>query len=143
MQGFFGRQSKQIRLAVCPGARIAQIQPKVESQTSNACHLFTDEAKAYNRVAGSGRIHSTVAHSAREFARDDDGDGINEVHCNSCEGLWTGLRNLLRPFRGVNKRYLAQYVVVFENAFNFKEQFVNIIRAMLIPDYFLDFYASP
>jgi transposase-like protein len=94
-------------------------------------------------VKSSGRDHSTVCHSKGEFARDDDGDGINEVHCNSCEGLWTGLRNFLRPFRGVHKRYLAQYVAIFENAFNFKEQLVEVIRAMLVPDYFLDYYASP
>ena len=31
------------------------------------------------------------------WARDDDGDGIREVHCNTLEGLWTGLRNFLRP----------------------------------------------
>ena len=33
VQGFFGRTTKQIRLAVCLGARIDQIQPKVENQT--------------------------------------------------------------------------------------------------------------
>ena len=143
IQGFFGRQSKQIRLAVCLGARINQIQPKVESQTQTGCQCYTDEAQAYNRVASSGRKHATVNHSAKEFARDDDGDGINEVHCNSCEGLWTGLRNFLRPFRGINKRYLAQYVAVFENAFNFKEQLTHIIRAMILPDYFLEIYSSP
>lgn len=112
-------------------------------QTSEDVHLFTDESKAYNRVEASGRKHSTVCHSAKEYARDDDGDGINEVHCNSCEGLWTGLRNFLRPFRGVNKIYLAQYVVMFENAFNFKEQFEDIVRAMLIPDFFLEHCCSP
>ena len=142
IQGFFGRQSKQIRLAVCLGARIDQIQPKVECQTETGCSFYTDESQAYNRVAGSGRNHATVTHSAKEFARDDDGDGINEVHCNSCEGLWTGVRNFLRPFRGINKRYLAQYVAIFENAFNFKEQLVHLIRAMIVPDYFLEIYAS-
>jgi hypothetical protein len=35
----------------------------------------------------------------REWARDDNGDGVREVHCNTLEGL----RNFLRPFRGVNK----------------------------------------
>ncbi len=109
----------------------------------NDCHLYTDEAKAYNRVQESGRSHSTVCHSAQEFARDDDGDGINEVHCNPCEGLWTGVRNFLRPFGGVHKRYLEQYVVMFENAFNFKEHFIDVIRAMIVPDYFLEYYASP
>jgi transposase len=143
VQGFFGRQSKQIRLAVCLGARIDQIQPKVENQTDEKVHLYTDESKAYNRVKESGRQHSTVCHSAKEYARDDDADGINEVHCNSCEGLWTGLRNFLRPFRGVNKIYLAQYVAMFENAFNFKEHFEDVIRAMIVPDFFLEYYASP
>ena len=28
------------------------------------------------------------------------------MHDNTLEGLWTGLRNFLRPFRGVNKVYL-------------------------------------
>lgn len=105
--------------------------------------MFTDESHAYNKVSQSGRNHSTVCHSAKEYARDDDGDGINEVHCNSCEGLWTGLRNFLRPFRGVNKKYLAQYAAMFENAFNFKEHTEQVIRAMIIPDFFLDYYGSP
>jgi len=91
----------------------------VEAQTQQDSHLFTDESGAYNRIQQSGRNHSTVCHSAKEYARDDDGDGILEVHCNSCEGLWTELRNFLRPFKGVHKKYLAQYVAQFENAFNF------------------------
>ena len=63
----------------------------------------------------------------KKYARDDNPDGILEVHCNSCEGLWTELRNFLRPFKGVHKKYLAQYVAQFENAFNFKEHFEDII----------------
>jgi hypothetical protein len=34
------------------------------------------------------------------------------------EGTWTGLRNFLRPFRGVHKKYLAAYVAMFEWAHN-------------------------
>ena len=128
---------------MCLGARIDQIQPKVEDKTQKDVHLLTDESKAYNQVERSGRQHSTVCHSKKEYARDDDGDGILEVHCNSCEGLWTRLRNFLRPFRGVHKKYLHQYVAIFENAFNFKEQFENIIRAMIVPDFFLEYYLSP
>ncbi len=130
-------------MEVCPGARIDQVQPLIEARTEEECAFFTDESKAYNRVRQSNRHHATVKHPAGEFARDDDGDGINEVHCNSAEGLWTGVRNFIRPFRGVHKRYLAQYIAVFENAFNFKEQFVEVFRAITIPDFFLDYYASP
>ena len=76
------------------GARINQIQPKVEHSVPKDATLYTDESGAYNRVKESGRKHGTVNHSQKEFARDDDGDGINEVHCNSCEGLWTGVVTL-------------------------------------------------
>ena len=41
------------------------------------------------------------------------------------QGLWTGVRNFIRPFRGVHKKYLAQYIAMFENAFNFKEHFID------------------
>jgi transposase len=30
---------------------------------------------------------------------------VREIHCNTQEGLWTGLRNFLRLFRGVSKWY--------------------------------------
>lgn len=130
-------------MEVCSGARINQIQPLIESRTYEGCTCFTDESGAYNRVKQSNRGHATVNHSKKEFARDDDKDGVYEVHCNSTEGLWTGVRNFIRPFRGVHKRYLAQYIAIFENNFNFKEQFIEVFRAMTISDYFLDYYASP
>jgi hypothetical protein len=53
-----------------------------------------------------GRSRAAVSDLAGEWARDDDGDGIREVHVNKLEGLWTGFRNFLRLFRGVNKVYL-------------------------------------
>ena len=37
-----------------------------------------------------------------------DGDGL---FTNTIEGVWTTLRNFLRPFRGVHKKFLAGYVV--------------------------------
>ena len=36
------------------------------------------------------------------------------------EGIWTGLRNFLRPFRGVSKMYLQQYVIIFKWSYNLK-----------------------
>ena len=80
----------------------------------------TDEWGGYNGLPEMGRCRATVCHAAREWARDDDGDGIREVHDNTLEGLWTGMRNFLRPFRGVNKKYLYQYVAMFEWGYNVK-----------------------
>lgn len=56
----------------------------------------------------------------KEWARDDDGDGLNEVHTNTIAGLWTSLRNWLRPFRGVHKQYLKYYVAMCEHKINLK-----------------------
>jgi transposase-like protein len=47
------------------------------------------------------------------------------------EGIWTGLRNFLRPFRGVNKVYLEQYVIMFEWAHNLKKVTDEFLRILL------------
>jgi hypothetical protein len=77
--------------------------------------LYTDEASNY---PGVHPRHASVCHSVKEWARDDDGDGIREVHCNSCEGAGTGLRTFLRTFRGVHKYCLADYVATYETMAN-------------------------
>ena len=59
--------------------------------------VYTDEWQGYNRVE---RARKTVYHGDREWARDDDGDGIREVHVNTMEDLWTTVRTFLRVFRG-------------------------------------------
>lgn len=133
IQGIVGRDSGEIRLTVCGDTRMDTVQPEVEAKTGTGITLYTDESSAYNRVAASGRGHGTVCHSEREYARDDDGDGIREVHCNTMEGIWTGLRNFLRPFRGVHKKYLAQYVAMFQWAHNLKRVTDHFLRVLMTP----------
>ena len=31
---------------------------------------------------------------------------------HTMEGIWTGPRNFLRPFRGASKEYLEQYIIM-------------------------------
>ena len=133
--GIVGRTSGQIRLTVCDNTKQQTIQPKVENGTDKDTTLFTDECSAYNHVGDTGRGHATVCHSKKEWARDDDGDGVREVHCNTMEGIWTGLRNFLRPFRGVNKKYLPQYVAMFEWAHNIKEVTANFLKSLMVPGF--------
>jgi hypothetical protein len=83
VMGVVGRESGQIRLEVCDDTTQDTIQPAVEAKTDEGTTLNTDESSAYHRVAESGRGHRTVCHSAGEYARDDDGDGIRETHCNT------------------------------------------------------------
>lgn len=133
IQGVVGRETGQIRLTVCENTQQDTIQPEVEIKTKNGTTFNTDESSAYNRVGKSGRKHGTVCHSRHEYARDDDGDGIREVHCNTMEGIWTGLRNFLRPFRGVHKNYLPHYVAMFEWAHNLIFATNNFLRILMIP----------
>jgi len=135
IQGVVGRESGQIRLTVCDNTQQATIQPQVEKNTEQKTHVYTDESSAYAHVSETGRKHSTVNHSKGEWARDDDGDGVREVHCNTNEGIWTGLRNFLRFFRGVHKKYLSQYTAMFEWAHNLKRVTSEFLRCLMIPTY--------
>lgn len=92
---------------------------------------YSDESNAYNRVGTQSMHHATVCHSAREWARDDDGDGINEVHVNTAEGLWTDFRNFMRRFKGVSKHYIHLYVAMFEWMYNLKKVNQKLIRIMV------------
>lgn len=130
-----GREAGQIRLNVCADTKQTTIQPEVEQKTTPTTRLYTDESGAYNHIASTGRGHATVCHSRGEYARDDDGDGIREVHCNTMEGIWTGLRNFLRPFRGVHKKYLPQYVAMFEWAHNLKRVTLDFLRSLMLPNF--------
>lgn len=56
---------------------------------------------------------------------------MREVHCNTLEGLWTGARNFLRPFRGVNKVYLEHYLKMFEWSHNLKRVTDAFLRTLL------------
>ncbi len=133
--GIVGRRSQQLRLRVCQNSQQVTIQPQIENTTLVNTTLYTDESDAYNLVLATGRGHGTVCHSAKEYARDDNGDGIREVHCNTLEGIWTGLRNFLRPFRGIHKDYLAQYVAMFEWEYNLKRVTNRFLRNLLIPSF--------
>jgi len=115
--GTVGRESNQVRLRVVLDTTGQTLEAHVHQFTLADTHLYTDENQSYNHVI---RPHATVCHSKHEYARDEDGDGFCEVHCNTAEGMWTDVRNFLRPFKGVHKKYLAGYVAIAEFKRNLK-----------------------
>ena len=133
--GIVGRQSGKVRLRVEDNTKKETIQPDVEESIPAQGNFYTDESSAYRGLGNEERHHGTVCHSKKEYARDDDGDGIREVHCNTMEGLWTGLRNFLRPFRGVHKKKLKFYVAMFEWAHNLKRVNPDFLRTLMQPDF--------
>src|SRR5262249_55930010 len=140
--GAVGRDSGRLDLKVVKRASRAElVDGFVLPATAEGTAVYTDEWPPYASVSGHGRYHATVSHvrsewardddGAGEWARDDEGDGEREVHCNTLEGIWTGLRESLRPFRGVNKVYLAQYGAMFRWAYNLKAVTSGFLRTLL------------
>ena len=122
--GVVGRESGEVRLEVLESSGAEELDEVVAGSCLSGTTVNTDEWVGYSRVDGRhGRVHVTVDHSGpkRTWAIDADGDGVRETHCNTMEGIWTGLRNFLRPFRGVSKWYESQYVAMFQWGHNIKE----------------------
>jgi transposase-like protein len=126
--GTIGRTSGLVRLRVVHDTQARTLVRHVHRFTLPDCHVFTDEYDSYN---GIQRQHSTVAHGIKEWARDDNDDDVFEVHTNSVEGMWTGLRNFLRPFRGISKHFLSGYVAVHEFNINLKRISPDFISALV------------
>ena len=118
--GTIGRETGEVRVQVVSNTDAPSLERHVIETTCPGTIVNTDEWPAYSGLPRINRPRRTVCHGIREYARDDDGDGINEVHTNTIEGFWTGLRNFLRPFRGVNKVCLPRYVAFYAGLHNFK-----------------------
>jgi len=132
--GWSGRESGEIRLKVIDSAGAEELDEFVDMSCLSGTTAGTDEWCGYSRVGDRhGRIHVTVDHSGPKstWAIDADGDGVREVHCHTMEGIWTGLRNFLRPFRGVSKWCEEQYVAMFQWGHNIKEVTDEFIQIML------------
>ena len=116
-----GRESREVRFEVQRHADAAACRAVLAGAVKPGAQILnTDEWRSYAPVTRERQLrHATVRHGRRgsrqrEWARDDDGDGLREVHCNGCEGAGTGVRNYLREFRGVHKKYLADYIATYE-----------------------------
>jgi len=82
---------------------------------------------AWRGYAALARAHEVVRHGQGEWAR----DGRREVHVNTTEGMWTEVRDFLRPFKGVHKRYLPGYLAMAEFCRNLKRITPAFIAALV------------
>lgn len=108
----------QVRLFVLRNVQTDTIRPIVQQMVQRGARVYTDSYSIYHFLSREGYRHQVVNHSAGEYARDLDGDGRCEVHCNTLECTWSWLRPMLRTYRGVSKVYLPLYVAQFEFMFN-------------------------
>ena len=116
--GAVGRESDEIRLEVIPDTAHDTLDAHLVEWTREDSKIYSDSWQGFNDLT---RDQAQVNHNQGEWARDDDGDGEREVHTNTIEGTWTGLRIRLRPFRGVSKHYLSGYVALYECDINIED----------------------
>jgi transposase len=126
--GTVGRESGQVRLRIAKHTDGKTLKRHMAQFTRPDAVVNTDEWQGYSQIE---RQRVTVNHGAHEWARDDDADGIREVHNNTIEGMWTSTRNFLRPFRGVHKQHLAGYVAMCEHSVNLKRISPRFIAALV------------
>ena len=107
----------QVSLEVLEHVRTATIKPIIAAKVKVGAQFFTDEYNIYH-FTKADYDHRTVNHGAGEYARRDP-DGTC-VHCNTMEGMWSGLRNFLDRFKGISQRFLHLRVARYEFLHNSK-----------------------
>ena len=130
--GTKGRESGLLRLRLVQQTDSVTLSEHVHQFTLPTATVYTDGWRGYNHIDRTRRI---VYHKDGEWAKDADGDGIYETHTNAIEGVWTTLRNFLRPFRGVHKKFLAGYVAISEFIINLKSVTVDFISKLVKSTY--------
>ena len=130
--GTKGRESGLLRLRLVQQTDSVTLSEHVHQFTLPTATVYTDGWRGYNHI---DRTHRIVCHKDGEWAKDADGDGIYETHTNTIEGVWTTLRNFLRPFRGVHKKFLAGYVAISEFIINLKSVTVDFISKLVKSTY--------
>ena len=103
----------QVVMRMLANVQQKTIRPILEAAITCGTMVYTDEYDIYCRLPEWGYGHQTVCHSKGEYARDEDGDGFHEIHVNTMEGVWSLLRNWLRPHRGISQENLPLYLAFF------------------------------
>jgi transposase-like protein len=103
------------------------IKPLVLATVTPGATVYTDEYGIYARLPEWGYGHKTVCHGAGEYARDEDGDGLCEIHVNTVEGFWS----LLRPHRGISQEKLPLYLGFFQFIHNTKIRGKGLLKPLL------------
>jgi transposase-like protein len=102
---------------------------KIEKFVDKEAILFTDEYSIYSKIIEHKKIknHLTVNHSKKEYA-------IGKIHVNTCENRHSLLRPFLRMYRGVSKKFLKGYVMIYQYFMNYKEDAADeILKTILKP----------
>jgi transposase-like protein len=121
----------EVVIRMLANVRQATIAPLVQRTIAAGSTVYTDEYDIYSRLNEWGYNHQKVCHSAGQYARDADGDGVYEVHVNTMEGFWSLLRSWLRPHRGISQEKLPIYLGFFEFVHNARKRGKHLLKWLM------------
>ncbi|MGA9800158.1 MAG: IS1595 family transposase [Terriglobales bacterium] len=121
----------QVLLHMLENVQQTTIKPVIAACVAQGSQIYTDEYDIYARLSEWGYLHQTVCHSAGEYARDEDGDGLHEIHVNTMEGFWSLLRSWLRPHRGISQEKLPNYLGFFQFVHNARKRGKQLLTALI------------
>ncbi|MFC0710371.1 transposase [Azorhizophilus paspali] len=107
------------------------IEPLIQAMIRPGTQVYSDEYGIYGRLCEWGYEHRTVCHGRGEYARDEDGDGLHEVHVDTIEGVWSLLRSWLRPHRDLFQEKLPLYLGFFQLVHNVRIRGKGLLQPLL------------
>ncbi len=125
------QRNGQVVLHMLANVQQATIKPIITQAVASGTLIHTDEYDIYARLPAWGYGHKTVCHASGEYARDEDGDGLCEVHVNTIEGFWSLLRSWLRPHRGISQDKLPLYLGFFQFVHNARRRGKALLGALV------------
>ena len=121
----------QVVINLLANVKQKTIEPFIKDTIDAGTLVYTDEYRIYARWCAWGYDHKSVNHGRGEFARDEDGDGLCEVHVNTMEGFWSLLRSWLRPHRGISQEKLPVYLGFFAFVHNVRKRGKALLPALI------------
>lgn len=120
-----------VRAGPIPNVSRATVMPIITANVQRGSEISTDEFPTYKILGKYGYRHSTVNHSAKEYAR-------GSTHVNTLENYWGQLK---RGIRGthihVSKQHLWKYVSEFSFRYNLRKtpglMFNRLVFALSLP----------
>ena len=98
-----------------PRADSETVTKIVNDNLSREARLFTDESKLYIKVGRVFAEHSTVNHTAKEYAR-------GEVNTNTVEGVFSIFkRGMIGVYQHCDEKHLHRYLAEFDYRYNHRE----------------------
>ena len=77
----------QVVINLIANGKQKTIEPFIKDTIIPGTLVYTGEYSIYARLRAWGYDHKSVNHGRGEYARDEDGDGLCEVHMNTMEGF--------------------------------------------------------